>query len=107
MPEKEPLDRLKHREENSRCPSDISDEGKLNGTVGMLGNIDKRLTELTEILVNVIRNRNEKEKEEKKRHDIETEWRHLAMVLDRLFFICYLIVIVLSLVIFFPRRSYG
>ena len=35
--------------------------------------------------------------------EIHAEWKYLASVLDRLFFILYLIAIVISLTVFFPR----
>ena len=103
--EKEPLSR--YPEETSKISGDPQDDGKFNGTVGTLSSIDKRIRSLTEIITNVIISRNASDAQEILAKDIEREWRHLAMVLDRLFFFCYLIIIVISLVIFFPRRSSG
>ena len=37
----------------------------------------------------------------------QQEWRSLAQVLDRLFFLLYLVVITFSLIMFFPRPSFN
>ena len=116
-PEKEPLDQ--HRccfREDATTGRGVFDHpgggdpdggGRLNGTLGTLSTIDRRLRDLTSLLSGVVARRAEQDDRERVRSQVEMEWRHMAMVLDRIFFSCYLVVIVLSLVIFFPRRSYG
>lgn len=46
----------------------------------------------------------ERDDKEIRKREIDYEWRHLAMILDRLFFVSYLIIIIGSLVVLFPRR---
>ena len=83
----------------TRDYTDSINGSRLDG-VGML---DRRLRNLHQMLGEVIRKQTEKEKKEKVCEDIALQWRNLAILLDRFFFMVYVVVITVSLVILFPR----
>ena len=51
----------------------------------------------------VIKKQNEREEKERIFNKVENQWLNVALVLDRLFFMIYLIGILVSLMVLFPR----
>ncbi len=97
--EKEPLS----KEDKDR--GDIFDDTqfKVNGMTASLGNIEHRILAVYDLLNNILRVRNDREVREILQREIEMEWRHMALILDRLFFVVYIVIIVGSLLLLFPR----
>ena len=86
---------------NSR---DSADDVQFNGGYSAtFRNIEEQLVSIHRLINNVVRHQKDKERTARFREKIEHEWRFLAVILDRLFFITYLLVIVVSLVLLFPR----
>ena len=84
---------------------DLFDDFKVNGCVSSLTSIERTIRLLFDLLRSVVNRKLEEEKVTHAQRDIDFEWRQVALTLDRLFFVCYLIVIIGSLIFLFPRRA--
>ena len=65
--------------------------------------LDNRLRSLQAIIREVLDKQNRKEAKHNHEFDVMLQWRNVAAVLDRLFFLLYLASIITSLIILFPR----
>lgn len=71
----------------------------------LLMQIDAKLMDIVSCLESVASDKKQKEEREGERRMIEEQWKSLAVVLDRFFFHAYFVLILLSLVILFPRPT--
>lgn len=83
---------------------DTFDDLRSNGSQSSaLHLMERRLRGLHQMIGDVIRKQTEREEREVQHGRIEQEWRNVALVLDRLFFVCYLVGIIVSLMVLFPK----
>ena len=107
LKEKESLlyDETKHNELNSKRQDSILTQIK-NGGGGDSGGSDgpdvKFVEDMRRDLKQIETYMSRRVKEDNRKKFIVREWRDLAKILDRLFFIAYLVAIVLSLIFLFP-----
>ena len=99
---------LESRDHDIVISRDLFEDLRVNGSQGSgLYVLEKRLRSMHTMISDVIKKQNDKEDRERHYEKIEVQWRNLALVLDRLFFIIYLIGILISLSVLFPRSSPG
>ncbi len=94
-----------HSEHNAKHPACVhqcTPKAKLSSQACLVLTCASLLQELVNTLVS---RRTERESIDLRDREIERQWRHLALVLDRIFFCMYLVIIIISLVIFFPREQ--
>ena len=86
---------------------ELVDDTRLNGTstTTAFRMLEQQLRSLHTLIDSVVRKEAEKERILKARKSVDDQWRFLALVLDRLFFVSYLVVIILSLTLLFPRSA--
>ena len=96
--------------DSNRCNGDIGVGGRVGGGVGgvdsvsrTMENIDRPIAELCAVIRKYMCKKQEEERRAQIRSAIEAEWRYLGVILDRTFMVTYLTVVVLSVVILFPR----
>ena len=94
---------LKARE--SLVTRDFIDEIRINGSNSTgLARLENKLRALHELIKSAIDRDIDREQKTTLQKEFDVEWLSVALVLDRLFFISYLIVIIVSLVCLFPRK---
>lgn len=71
----------------------------------LLMQIEAKLMDIVSCLESVANDKKQKEEQEVERRMIVEQWKSLAVVLDRFFFHAYFVLILLSLVILFPRPN--
>ena len=111
--ENEPLDvtttfeTVESKCNSNRCNGDIGVGVGLGGGVDSVSrtmeNIDRPIAELCAVIRKYMCKKQEEERRAQIRSAIEAEWRYLGVILDRTFLVTYLTVVVLSVVILFPR----
>ena len=96
------------------CDSSVmltDDSMRANGVYGTgssnpgCSQLERQLRDVQCLLREMVKRQGETEQRQRHREDIRFEWRMLAMVVDRLFFVCYLVAIIISLVLLFPRDT--
>lgn len=100
----ETYERVAMHETKTRTFPDCDDIQTQNGSISsLIIRLDYRMKRMHDILEEVVKRREEGKEEKNLKAAVNKEWLSLARTLDRLFFFIYLFVIIVSIVIFFPR----
>ncbi len=93
------IDLIESRHSSRQCNGDVGGDAAKS----MLDNMDMPVADICFIIRNYITNKNVEKKAQSRRHAIEAEWRYLALILDRVFMVVYLTVVIVSVILLFPR----
>ena len=77
--------------------------GGLDNVSRTIENIDRPIMELCAVIRKYMYKKHEEERRAQVRSAVEAEWKYLGVILDRTFMVTYLTVVVISVVILFPR----
>ena len=87
---------VSHARRNTQKAPSLHDNQYLHTLYHTMNGLCKTLSKFLET-------KQEQEKHEQEKSAIIEEWRHLAAILDRIFLLSYLVVILISLIILFPK----
>jgi len=71
----------------------------------LLMQIEAKLMDVVSCMESVISDKKQKQEQDVEKRKIVEQWKSLAVVLDRFFFHAYFVLILLSLVLLFPRPN--
>lgn len=81
----------------------------MNGTnsSSAISNLETNIRSLHDLIKSAVDKINEREWKVRVQREVDLEWLSVALVLDRLFFLAYATVIVISLICLFPRQRWN
>ncbi|KAK2144516.1 hypothetical protein LSH36_749g01013 [Paralvinella palmiformis] len=82
-----------------------NDDNMADGALSLLRRLDQKVFEIRRIMQKVDTRTDDDRSRSQYKYDIRDDWRRVAKILDRLFFIVYILLILASLLTLFPKPS--